>query len=52
MHGQGRRDVEDVGVAGLSKVRDALLRAQKRAATVDLVHEVVALHGRVDGLGQ
>jgi hypothetical protein len=41
-----------VGALGLLEVGDAGLRAEEGAAGVDLVHEVVALHRRLEGAGE
>ena len=57
VHVERRRQVEDVRVGGLLQMRNAHLRHQERAARVDLVHQVVALHvglqraGELDGAG-
>jgi hypothetical protein len=47
-----RRQVQDVRVRGLQQVRHARLGAGEGAARVDLVHEVVALHRRLEGAGE
>ena len=39
-------------IAGIFQMRDARLRTDERAARVDRVHQIVALHRRVYGLGQ
>jgi len=41
-----------VGVGGLLQVRQRGLRAQEGAPGVDLVHQIEALHRRVEGAGE
>ena len=44
LHVERRRQIQDVRVGGLLQVRNARLGDQERAARVDLVHQVEALH--------
>ena len=46
------RQVEDVQVGGTPEMRNRFLRANERAANVHLVHEVEALHRRVERASQ
>lgn len=52
VHGKGRGEVEDVGILGFKQVRQTVLGDHESASDVDLVHEVVFLHGLVDSSHQ
>ena len=47
-----RRQREDMRIRGLQEMRQASLRAEETAARVDLVHQIEALHRRVECAAQ
>lgn len=50
-HVERRRQVQDVGILGLQKVRQTRLGAGEGASDVDLVHQVKSTQRRADGAG-
>lgn len=48
LHIERRREVEDVGVARLDEVRQAVLGDHEGSSDVNLVHEVVPLHVKLE----
>ena len=57
LHGKRRRKRQDVRVGGLLQMRQSVLGTEKRAARIDLMHQVKPLHlqrlgaAQVDGAG-
>ncbi len=47
-HIQRRRQVQNVRIGGLFQMRDAGFRSDERAARIDAVHQIVALHVGLD----
>ena len=52
LHVKRRRNVQDMRIFGLEKMRQAVFGDHKGTSNVNLMHEVVFLHGLIDGVDE